>query len=102
MLKNLLQHFSQVTLMHTQLWWPDGDTTPGGTELEDLFTILGLYYTGLLQKINRVSVLVIPLQTSYFILSMKSIRLLKVQNVWKFVQYSLRFLKHLTKYGMMV
>ena len=28
--------------MLTQLWWPDGDTTPEGSALEDLFTLLGL------------------------------------------------------------
>ena len=28
--------------MHTQFWWPDGDTTPEGTEIENLFTSLGL------------------------------------------------------------
>ena len=49
--------------------------------------------TGLLQKINRVSGQVIPLQTSYYILLVKSIRLLIVQNVWKFVQYFLTFPK---------
>ena len=27
--------------MHTQLWWPDGDTTPG-TKVEELFSKLGL------------------------------------------------------------
>ena len=27
---------------HSQLWWPDGDTTPEGSALEDLFTLLGL------------------------------------------------------------
>ena len=28
---------------HSQLCWPGGDTTPEGTELEDLFTSLGLF-----------------------------------------------------------
>ena len=27
---------------HSQLWWPDGDTNPEGTEIENLFTTLGL------------------------------------------------------------
>ena len=27
--------------MH-QLWWPDGDTTPEGKEIDDIFTSLGL------------------------------------------------------------
>ena len=27
---------------HSQLWWPDGDATPEGSALEDLFTLLGL------------------------------------------------------------
>ena len=27
---------------HSQLWWPGGDTTPEGSALEDLFTLLGL------------------------------------------------------------
>ena len=27
---------------HSQLWWPDGDTTPGGLEIENLITSLGL------------------------------------------------------------
>ena len=27
---------------HSQFWWPDGDTTPEGTEIEDLLTSLGL------------------------------------------------------------
>ena len=26
---------------HSSLWWPDGDTNPEGTELDDLFTLLG-------------------------------------------------------------
>ena len=25
-----------------RLWWPDGDTTPEGTEIDDLLTLLGL------------------------------------------------------------
>ena len=29
--------------MHTHSWWPDGDTTPEGTELEELFTSIGLF-----------------------------------------------------------
>ena len=28
--------------MHTQLWWPDGDTTAVSTKIEELFTKLGL------------------------------------------------------------
>ena len=28
--------------MHTQLWWPDGDTTPEGTKMEERFAKLGL------------------------------------------------------------
>ena len=28
--------------VHSQLWWPDGDTTREGSELEDLFTLRGL------------------------------------------------------------
>ena len=27
---------------HSSLWWPGGDTNPEGTELDDLFTLLGL------------------------------------------------------------
>ena len=27
---------------HSQFWWPDGGTTPEGTEIENLFTSLGL------------------------------------------------------------
>ena len=27
---------------HSKLWWSDGDTTPEGQELEDLFTSLNL------------------------------------------------------------
>ena len=27
---------------HSQFWWPDGDTTPEGTALDELFTNLGL------------------------------------------------------------
>ena len=27
---------------HSQFWWPDGDTTPEGTEIEHLLTSLGL------------------------------------------------------------
>ena len=27
---------------HSEFWWPDGDTTPEGTELEELFTRLSL------------------------------------------------------------
>ena len=27
---------------HSQLWWPDGNTTPEGTKIEDLLTSLGL------------------------------------------------------------
>ena len=27
---------------HSQFWWPDGDTTPEGMEIEDLLTSLGL------------------------------------------------------------
>ena len=26
----------------SDLWWPDGDETPGGRELDDMFTSLGL------------------------------------------------------------
>ena len=26
----------------SHLWWPDGDETPEGRELEDMFTSLGL------------------------------------------------------------
>ena len=40
-------------------------------------------------------------QTNYYILSMKSTRLLIVQNASKCVQCSLIFLRHLTRYGMM-
>ena len=28
---------------HSQFWWPDGDTTPEGTEIEELITNLGLF-----------------------------------------------------------
>ena len=28
---------------HSQLWWPDGDTTHEGTEIDELFTKLGLF-----------------------------------------------------------
>ena len=28
--------------VHSQFWWPDGDTTPEGPEIEDLITCLGL------------------------------------------------------------
>ena len=38
-LKNLTGDFNA----HSQLWWPDGDTTPEGTELEELFTSIGLF-----------------------------------------------------------
>ena len=27
---------------HSQFWWPDGDTTPEGTDIDELFTELGL------------------------------------------------------------
>ena len=27
---------------HSQYWWPNGDTTPGGTEIEHLLSSLGL------------------------------------------------------------
>ena len=27
---------------HSQLWWPDGDSTPEGTNIEELFSKLGL------------------------------------------------------------
>ena len=27
---------------HSQFWWPDGDSTPEGTEIEDLITSQGL------------------------------------------------------------
>ena len=27
---------------HSQFWWPGGNTTPEGTEIENLFTSLGL------------------------------------------------------------
>ena len=27
---------------HSQFWWPDGDTTPEGTEIEHLLSSLGL------------------------------------------------------------
>ena len=27
---------------HSQFWWPDGDTTPEGMEIDNLFTSLGL------------------------------------------------------------
>ena len=27
---------------HSQFWWPDGNTTPEGTEIKDLLTSLGL------------------------------------------------------------
>ena len=37
-----MQYFLQVILMHTQLWWPDGDTNPEGTKIEELFPQLGL------------------------------------------------------------
>ena len=53
------------------------------------------------KKINWVFVLVIPQETSYYILLMKSIRLSIVRNASKFVQYFLTFLKHSTRYGMM-
>ena len=41
-LKILLQYLSQVILMHTQFWWPDDDTTPEATEIEEIITKLGL------------------------------------------------------------
>ena len=28
---------------YSQFWWPDGDTTPEGTEIEELITNLGLF-----------------------------------------------------------
>ena len=28
--------------MLTEFWWPDGDTTPEGTEFEELFTLLSI------------------------------------------------------------
>ena len=28
---------------HSQLWWPSGDTTHKGTEIDELFTKLGLF-----------------------------------------------------------
>ena len=31
-----------MILMHSQLWWPDDDTTSEGTKLEEPFTKLGL------------------------------------------------------------
>ena len=27
---------------HSQFWWPDGDSTPEGREIDDLITALGL------------------------------------------------------------
>ena len=27
---------------HSKLWWPDGDTTPEGQELEDLFSTINM------------------------------------------------------------
>ena len=40
--KIILQHFLLEILRYTQFWWSDGDTTPEGREIEDLFTSLGL------------------------------------------------------------
>ena len=37
-----MQDFILVILMHTELWWPDGDTNHEGMEIENLFTSLGL------------------------------------------------------------
>ena len=31
-----------VIIMHIQFWWPDGDTTSKGMEIENLFTSLSL------------------------------------------------------------
>ena len=42
-LKTLLQYFFTGDFnVHSQFWWPDGDTTPEGTEIEDLITSLSL------------------------------------------------------------
>ena len=42
-LKTLLQYFFTGDFnAHSQFWWPDGDTTPEGTEIENLITSLGL------------------------------------------------------------
>ena len=40
--KPLATFFTGDFNAHPQLCWPDGDTTPEGSELEDLFTLLGL------------------------------------------------------------
>ena len=37
-----MQLFLLMILMHTQFWWPDGDTNPEGMEIENLFISLGL------------------------------------------------------------
>ena len=42
-LKTLLQYFFTGDFnAHSQFWWPGGDTTPEGTEIEDLITSLCL------------------------------------------------------------
>ena len=41
--KPLATFFTRDFNAHSQLWWPDGDTTPEGTELEELFTSIGLF-----------------------------------------------------------
>ena len=42
-LKILLQLFFTGDFnAHSQFWWPDGDTTPEGMEIENLLTSLGL------------------------------------------------------------
>ena len=41
-LKIPLQYFFTGDFNAHSFWWPGGDTTPGGTEIEDLITSLGL------------------------------------------------------------
>ena len=40
--KPLAPFFTGDFNAHSEFWWPDGDTTPEGTELEELFTRLSL------------------------------------------------------------
>ena len=40
--KPLATFFTGDFNAHSEFWWPDGDTTPEGTELEELFTRLSL------------------------------------------------------------
>ena len=41
-LANFAAFFTGDFNAHSEFWWPDGDTTPEGTELEELFTRLSL------------------------------------------------------------